>query len=382
MQKAAQAVIIGGGIIGCALAYELARRGMKEILVVEKNYLCSGATGRCGAGIRQQWGTELNATLSRDSVKRFEQMNEELAYDQDIEFKQGGYLMCAYTESVWTQFEKNVELQQRLGIPVQKVTPEEAKEIVPHLNIEGLIGATFCGTDGHANPFHVVDAYYKAAKRLGVVFETYTEVTGIKAAKGRVNAVQTTKGDIVTPLVINATSGAAGLICNMVGFDLPLYAQRHQALVTEPVEHMQDPMVMSLSHRLYCQQVPHGSFVMGVGDPNEPIGQNINSSWEFLEDMARQVTTVLPILKNLRVVRQWGGLYDMSPDANPILDQVPDAQGMWVLAGFSGHGFMVAPQTAVLVAQKITGGECFMPIEKFGLDRFRRGELLIEPAVC
>ncbi|HHT62198.1 MAG: NAD(P)/FAD-dependent oxidoreductase [Bacillota bacterium] len=381
MQKTANTVIIGGGMIGCAMAYELALRGMKDIVVVEKEYLCSGATGRCGAGVRQQWGTETNAILARDSVKRFEQMNEELEYDKDIEFKQGGYLLCAYTEAEWTQFHKNVELQKRLGIPVELVTPEGAREIVPHLNIDGLYGATFCGTDGHANPFHVVDAYAKAARRLGVVFETYTEVTGIKVENGKVKGVETTRGDIATPLVINAANYAAGLICKMVGFDLPLYPQRHQALVTEPVEPMQGPMVISFSRRLYCQQTPHGSFIMGVGDPHEPKDFNINSSWEFLEDVSRQVISVLPILKNIRLVRQWSGLYDMSPDANPILDQVPEVEGMWVLAGFSGHGFMVGPQTAVLVAQKITGEECFMPIERFSLDRFRRGELLLEPSV-
>ncbi|MGI6686017.1 MAG: NAD(P)/FAD-dependent oxidoreductase [Bacillota bacterium] len=381
MQKTANVVIIGGGIIGCGMAYELALRGMKDIVVVEKQYLCSGATGRCGAGVRQQWGTELNAILARDSVKRFEQMNEELDYDLDIEFKQGGYLMCAYTEAEWTQFHKNVDLQKRLGIPVEMVTPEEAREIVPHLNINGLLGATFCGTDGHANPFHVVDAYAKAARRLGVVFETYTEVTGIKVENGKVKGVETTRGDIDAPLVINAANYAAGKICKMVGFDLPLYPQRHQALVTEPVDPIQGPMVISLSHRLYCQQTPHGSFIMGVGDPHEPKDFNINSSWQFLEDVTRQAISVLPILKNIRLVRQWSGLYDMSPDANPILDQVPEVEGLWVLAGFSGHGFMVGPQTAVLVAQKIMGEECFMPIERFGLDRFRKGELLLEPSV-
>ncbi|WP_148134266.1 NAD(P)/FAD-dependent oxidoreductase [Candidatus Formimonas warabiya] len=381
MQKTANAVIIGGGMIGCSLAYELALRGMKDIVVVEKEYLCSGATGRCGAGVRQQWGTETNAILARDSVKRFEQMNEELEYDMDIEFKQGGYLIVAYTEGEWTQFHKNVAVQKSLDIPVEMVTPEGAREIVPHLNIDGLFGATFCQTDGHANPFHVVDAYAKAARRLGVVFETYTEVTGIVAENGKVKTVETTRGNIDAPLVINAANYAAGKVCKMVDFDLPLYPQRHQALVTEPVEPTQGPMVISFSRRLYCQQTPHGSFIMGVGDPHEPKDFNINSSWDFLEDVSRQVLSVLPLLKNLRVVRQWSGLYDMSPDANPILDEVPDVQGMWVLAGFSGHGFMVGPQTSVLVAQKIMGEKCFMPIEKFGLDRFRRGELLLEPSV-
>lgn len=381
MQKTADIVIIGGGITGCALAYELAVRGMKNIVVLEKQYLASGATGRCGAGVRQQWGTETNAILARDSVKRFEGMNEELKYDLDIEFKQGGYLMVAYTPGEWEQYKKNVAVQHSLGIPTKMISPQEAKEIVPHLNTEGLIGATFCQTDGHANPFHVVDAYYKAALRLGVKFETYTTVTDIKRENGRVTGVRTSRGDIDAPLVVNACGYAAGTICKMVGFDLPLYPQRHQALVTEPVEPCQGPMVISLHHRLYCQQTPHGSFIMGVGDPNEPKDFDIHSTWEFLEDVARQATTVLPLLKNLRVVRQWSGLYDMSPDANPIFDQIPEAQGMWVAAGFSGHGFMVGPQTAVLLAQKILGQECFMPIEKFSVDRFRRGELLLEPAV-
>lgn len=381
MQKTAEVVILGGGITGCALAYELAGRGVKDIVVIEKNYLSSGATGRCGAGVRQQWGTETNAILARDSVKRFEGMNEELEYDLDIEFKQGGYLMVAYSESVWEQFGRNVAVQHKLGIPTRMITPLEAREIVPHLNINGLVGATFCQTDGHANPFHVVDAYFKAGLRLGVKYETYTTVTGITRENGKVTGVQTTAGDISTSVVINACGFAAGKICKMVDYDLPLYAQRHQALVTEPVEPCQGPMVISLHHRLYCQQTPHGSFIMGVGDPNEPSDFEMRSSWEFLEDVARQATTVLPLLKNLRVVRQWSGLYDMSPDANPIFDQIPGAEGMWVAAGFSGHGFMVGPQTAVLLAQKILGQECFLPIEKFGLDRFRTGELLLEPAV-
>ena len=309
-------------------------------------------------------------------------MNEELEYDGDIEFKQGGYLMVAYTEKVMEQYRRNIAVQHSLNVPSRIITPQEAKEIVPHLNLEGLIGATFCQTDGHANPFLVVDAYYKAAKRLGVKFATYTTVTGIVRENGQVKTVQTDQGNIDTPIIVNAAGYAAGLICDMVGFELPLYAQRHQCMVTEPVAPCQGPMVMSLSHSLYWQQTPHGSFLGGFGDPNEIKEIDQHSTWDFLEEMAHRLNQVLPIMKNLRVVRQWAGLYDMSPDANPIFDEIPDAKGMWVAAGFSGHGFMVGPMTAVLLTQKIMGQACFMPIEKFGLDRFRRGELLLEPAVC
>ena len=337
MKKSYELAIIGGGIIGCAIAYELALRGMKNIIVLERQYLTFGATGRCGAGVRQQWGTETNAILAKESVKKFERMNEELEYKRDIEFKQKGYLLCAYSEAEWEQFTKNVTLQRRLGIDVKMLDPQGAKEIVPHLNIDGMIGATFCGTDGHANPFYVTEAYAQAAKRLGVTFETFTEVTGIELKDDSTYAVQTTKGNIATPLVVNATGFNAGVISQMIGAELPVYSERHQALVTEPVEALQSPMVISFQHHIYCQQTPHGSFVMGWGDPNEPVSFNVQSSWHFLEEMAQRVTAILPILKKIRLIRQWAGLYDMSSDANPILDEIPGFKGFYVAAGFSGY---------------------------------------------
>ncbi|MFZ7103162.1 MAG: NAD(P)/FAD-dependent oxidoreductase [Peptococcaceae bacterium] len=381
MNNTANIVIIGGGVIGCSLAYQLASRGVRDIVVLEKQYLTSGATGRCGAGVRQQWATETNCLLSKESVKMFENMNEELGFAKDIEFKQKGYLLLAYTNAQWEQFKKNVHLQKKLGIPVEMITPQEAKEIVPHLNTAGLLGATYCNTDGHANPFHVTYAFAEAAKRLGVAIETYTEVTGIKTEKGRVKSVVTTKGEIAAPIVVNCAGAHSGEIAKMVGVDIPIFPERHQALVTEPVETMQDPMVISFNHNIYCQQTPHGSFVMGMGDPNEPQGFNINSSWQFLEEVAKRVVKVLPPLGEIRVVRQWAGLYDMSPDANPIIDELEEAKGMYVVAGFSGHGFMVSPITGVMVAQLILGQKPVLPVELFNLERFSRGEYLLEHSV-
>jgi len=140
MRKSAEVVIIGGGVNGTAIAYELAKRGCTDVVVLEKEYLASGATGRCGAGVRQQWGTEMNLRMSIASVKMFETMNQDLEYDGDIEFKQGGYLLLAYTDAGWEQFQKNVALQRSFGLDVKMCTPAEAKTIVPHLNTDGLIG--------------------------------------------------------------------------------------------------------------------------------------------------------------------------------------------------------------------------------------------------
>ena len=381
MKNAYDVAIIGGGITGCALAFELAKRGRKDVLLIERQYLTSGATGRCGAGIRQQWGTELNATLARDSVRIFEHLEEYTGYSGNCGLNQGGYLIVAYTEGEWKQFQKNVELQRRLGIPVQVLDPEGARGIVPHLNTEGLYGATFCATDGHADPFHCTFAYAKAAERLGVEFATYTEAVGLRTAGGKIVGIETSKGYVEAGTVINACGGDAAVVAKMAGVDVPVEPERHQILITEPVNHVQDPMVISFHYHVYCQQTPHGSFIMGIGDPAEPVSFNIQSSWKFMEDCAAQVTHVLPLLKNIRVVRQWGGLYDMSPDRNPIIDEMEGVAGLHIVAGFSGHGFMVAPKTAVIIAQKLTGETPDIDVNLFSSKRYRTGELLREPSV-
>jgi len=381
MLKTAEVVIIGGGISGCAIAYNLAKKGVKNIVVIEKNYLASGATGRCGAGVRQQWGTEMNCRLSMESIKFFERAKEELDYEFDIEFKQGGYLILASTQKEHDQFAKNVALQKSLGIEVEHITPEEAKKIVPHLNTEGIISATFCNKDGHLNPFHATQAYANAAKRLGVHIYTYTEVTGIDVQNGKVIGVNTNKGYISTNKVVNAAGGYSKLIGDMVGIDLPVYSERHQILVTEPVEPMQGPMVMSFSLNIYCQQTPHGSFIMGLGDPNEAKDLRITSSWDFLDHMSTTCTKLLPKLANLRMVRQWAGLYNMTPDKQPIYGPVKEVEGFYLAIGYSGHGFMLAPMTGLLMAETILGEKTTLPIHMLDKDRFQRGELVLEPSV-
>lgn len=382
MRNRAAVVIIGGGINGVSVAYHLAKFGAKDIVVLEKDFLAAGSTGRCGAGVREQWGTEMNCRLAQASIKKFERMNEELEYDDDIEFKQKGYLILAHTEKEWAQFKKNIELQHSLGIPSRMVTPEEAKEIVPHLNTEGLLAATYCPEDGHINPFKAVDAYAKAARRLGVEILTGVEVTGIRVVGGRITAVETNRGTIDTPIVVNTAGPYSQLVAAMAGIKLPVYSERHQILVTEPVEPLQDPMVMSFSRSFYVQQSPHGSFIMGIGDPNEPRdAYETGHSWQFLEHCAKVVTWHLPVLIKLRVVRQWSGMYNISPDRQPILGPVDEVAGYYQAIGFSGHGFMLGPMTGELLAQCILGLPLTMPIEQLHLNRFAKGELILEPSV-
>ena len=381
MKKAYDIVIVGGGIIGCSIAFELAKRGRKDVLVIEQEYLASGATGRCGAGIRQQWGSVLNAALAAESTHIFESLEEYTGYEGSCGLNQGGYLLVAYTEKEWMQFQANLEVQHSVGIDSYAVDLAGIREIVPHINTEGMLGACFCAKDGHADPFHCTFAYAKGAQRMGVHISTYTKVAGFEVRDGRVRTVKTDKGDVGAQVVINCTGGHAASVAGLAGDELPILPERHQILITEPVAHIMNPMVMSLHRHFYVQQTPHGSVIMGIGDPSEPVSHNINSSWQYLEHSAWLITQTLPAFRNLRVVRQWAGLYDMSPDRSPVISEAGQAKGFITVAGFSGHGFMVAPRTAILVANFLTGMEDSLDIKRFSAERYKTGELLLEPAV-
>jgi len=381
MNKTAEVVIIGGGISGCAIAYNLAKKGVKNIVVLEKDIIGGGATGRCGAGIRQQWGTEMNCRMSKLSCEFFENANEELQYDGDVEFSQHGYLIIASTEKEHEQFKKNIQLQNSLGINSKLLNLDEAKEIIPYLNTDGLISATFHEKDGHLNPFHTTEAFAKAAERLGVKIFKHTEVTGIIVENGKVKGVKTQSGDIATNVVVNAAGGYSQVIAAMAGVDIPTYSERHQILVTEPVEPMLGPMLMSFSLNLYCQQVPHGGIIMGRGDEGEPRDLRVTSGWHFLDEMAKTITKVLPPLRNVRMIRSWAGLYNMTPDKQPILGPVDEVEGFYLAVGFSGHGFMFGPATGILLAENILGEKTTLPIDQLHLNRFKKGELIFEPSV-
>ena len=381
MKNKAEVVIIGGGISGCSIAYNLAKNGLRDIVVLEKNYICSGSTGRCGAGVRMQWGTEMNCKIAKKSIEFYENANEILQYERDVEFKQKGYLLVADTDHEVEQFKKNIEVQHSCGIPSTMLTLEEAKEIVPYLNTDILKGAAYCSKDGFLNPFHTTDAFYRAAKRQGAEFYTFTEATGIKVEKGKVTGVETNKGFISTNIVVNAANGYGKSICDMVGLDVPTYSERHQILVTEPVEPMQDPMVMAFGLNFYIQQSPEGTFIMGRGDENEPKDLRVTSSWQFIEEMAKTIDLVLPPISKLRVIRQWAGLYNMTPDKQPIYDEAENAKGFYIALGFSGHGFMFGPITGIAMSEMIFKEKPTIDVSMLNLNRFKTGRLLLESSV-
>lgn len=380
LKNKASVVVIGGGVVGNSVAYNLAKRGVKDIVLVERSFLASGATGRCGAGVRQQWGTRQNCLLARESMRVFENFKDTLNVDVDIELKQKGYLLLAYSDNELGLFKRNIEVQNSLDIPSKLVTPQEAKDIVPDLNIDKLVGGAFCPTDGHANPFKVTYGYSKAAVNLGVEINKFTEVKKIKTEKGKIIGVQTNRGFIETSKVVDAAGGWSQQIAKMVNVELPVYSERHEILVTESVKPILNPMLMSFSYNIYCQQTPDGSFIMGYGPENEPPGFNTHSSWQFLETMSKKATWLLPPLNKIRILRQWAGLYNISPDKQPIVSKIKDVENFYVACGFSGHGFMIAPSIGVLMADIVTESEFTYDVI-LDIERYKRGEVISEPSV-
>jgi sarcosine oxidase subunit beta len=378
--EAADVVVVGGGILGCAVSYNLARLKVGKVVLLERRFLTSGATGRCGAGFRQQWGTEINCMLARASVRIMSQLGEELDCP-DLEFRQSGYLMLCYTDAQAQQLRANVELQNQLGIPSRMIGPEEARKIVPFLNIRGVKAASFCHEDGHVNPFKLTYAYARAARRLGVDIRQYTPVTALMVERGRVQGVKTPQGPIFAPIVVNAAGAWVSSIARTAGLEHPVEPERHQILVTEPVAPTMGPMVLSFHHSSYCQQVPNGGFLMGYGNPWEPKGFNESSGWQFLEEMAAKITELFPLLGEVRVVRQWAGLYDVSPDGQPIIGPVPELEGYYLAVGCA-KGLMLGPILGRLAAECVTGQPFSLPlVEQLSVDRFRLGMLIPEPAV-
>ncbi|MFW6121976.1 MAG: NAD(P)/FAD-dependent oxidoreductase, partial [Petrotogales bacterium] len=370
MKNRAEVVISGGGVSGCSLAYQLAKREV-DVAVVEKKYLSSGATGSCGAGIRQQWSTRENIELAIKSVKIFEKLGKELGYD--IEFRQGGYLIAIHDNKEMKQAKKNVALQSSLGLKVDILNPEEINDIVPILDVKGMkaIGATFCPADGHANPFNTTFAYANAARKHGAKIYTHTTVNGIETNHKRITEVKTDKGNIKTDTVVNAAGVWSKKIAERIGVKLPNVPFRKEIIATERFRPIFEAMVISFKDGIYFSQQKEGQIVGGIPTPEERGGYKTMPTFEFIQHMAKTLTMYAPVLKHINVLRHWTGFYDVTPDARPILGEVEEIKGFIQCNGFSGHGFMLSPMVSQTLADFIADDKSSTILKSLKLDRFK-----------
>jgi sarcosine oxidase subunit beta len=376
----ADVVIIGGGVNGCSLAYQLAKRDINVILC-EKGHLCSGATGRCGAGIRQQWSTRENTELAIKSIKIFEQLEKELG--QEIGLRQGWYLIIVHDESDMKQAKKNVDMQNSLGLDVSILTSDEIEDVVPILDVKGMnaVGATFCPSDGHVDPFKTTHAYAQAALNHGAKLYKFTKVLDIKKKKNRIDSVLTDRGKISTDFVVNAAGAWSKQIAEMVDVKLPNKPFRKEILVTERVKPLFKSMVISFKDGIYFSQQEEGQVLGGIPIPNEKPGYLTEPTFDFLHHMAKTLARYAPPLKHVNVIRQWAGYYDVTPDARPIIGETEKIKGFIQCNGFSGHGFMLSPMVTKILTEYIVDGRTSRILERLNLSRFKGKKISREISV-
>jgi len=387
MRDEAAVVVIGAGIMGLSVAYHLAERGVTSVTVVDKGYLCGGASGRNGGGVRAQWSSEANVQLMLESMR----MCREFAARMKINvwLRQGGYLFLARTPALRRTLEASVALQNDCGLPTRMLTPGEARAIVPELDTSGVDAASYNPDDGVVFPWPFVWGYAQAARARGVEVATWHEVVGFDTAGGRIEGVRvrrsgppgTAPGEtrtIRTSKVVNAAGAWSPEVARMLGVLLPNRPHRHEICSTEPLKPWIRPLVADLSDGLYFSQSTRGEIVGGVGNEYVPAGLDQGSSHAFLGKYARSLVRACPVLARVKVLRQWAGCYDLTPDANPICGPVDGVEHFYQASGFMGHGFMMAPAFGKLLADLVAGGQLIPLIGRWSLRRFKEGKLLSE----
>ncbi|MBE7552851.1 MAG: FAD-binding oxidoreductase [Anaerolineales bacterium] len=379
LPKQAQIVIIGGGVMGASTAYHLARRGCREVVLLERSPVFgSGATGKCAGGIRYQFSTEVNIRLSQLSLPMLERFEEETG--QALHLQWPGYLFLLTSEAEIEQARRTVALQHRLGVLTEWLSGDEVRRWLPQLAAEDVLVATFYAREGLADPHGVVNGYIQAGRRLGVQALTDTSVTGIEVQAGRVAAVQTSRGRITCEVVVNAAGPWSAVVSGMVNVPLPVTPIRRQLLTTTPLPEIPPnfPVVIDLAQGLGFHREGEG-LLTGMSNPDEPPGfdESVDEDWELVHLEA--AIKRLPLLAGAGRLAHWAGLYEMTPDHHPIYGPVSGLAGYYLVTGFSGHGFMHGPISGLLLAEIILDGRATtLNVSMLDYERFSQNRLIRE----
>ena len=378
LPKTADFVVVGGGVMGASIAYHLAERGARDIVLIEKEaFFGTGATGRCAGGVRYQFATEINVRLSQESLPVLEQFEEE--FHQVIDFQRYGYLFLLTRESDITTFQHNIGIQHNLGVGTEWLDGDEIRHRLPVMRLDDVLAGTYNGDEGTVDPNGVVMGYINAAKGLGALTHTDVTVTDINVVNKRITSIETDQGTITTPAVVNAAGPWAAIIGQMAGVPIPITPVRRQWLTTTPLPEISNdfPFVIDFAQSLYFHREGQG-LLTGMSNPDEEPGfdQSVDPDWELTHMEA--ATARLPILEKAGLVSRVAGLYEVTPDAHPIYGKTP-VEGFYICSGFSGHGFMHAPISGKLLAEIILDGKTSsLDVDMLDLARFEDGRLIHE----
>ncbi len=370
----ADVVIVGGGCIGASVAFHLARLGITDVVLLEReSQLGTASTGRNAGGVRHQFSHEANVRLSIESIRMFEQFNDVVG--SPIDFHQDGYLFLLSGDADVSAFRDAREMQQRLGVAVDWLNAAEAARLIPGLVTDGIAAATFCARDGISDPNGVTMGFASAAKRHGVEIRKSTEVTGIDVDARGVCGVRTANGVIETRVVVNAAGAWAGKIAEMAGAPLPIWPLRRHIFIAAPPAagwgFDARTLVIDFATSFYFHR-EGANLLFGMGDPSELPGFDTTVNWQVLERIAPVAARRLPALSEASIAKAWAGLYEMTPDAMPVIGRA-GIDGLFAIAGFSGHGFQHSPASGRILADVIAGRDPDFDLSPFSYERFSSG---------
>ena len=376
MKKTADVIIIGGGINGCATAYYLAKRGIKDVLVLEADdSIGHGGSSRNGGGVRQSGRDVRELPYAMYAVNNmWPTLSEELGVD--VEYYQRGNLRLGKTEAHLKKLETLASNARSVGLDMHVIDGKEVKEICPHLSDE-VIGASWCPTDGHANPMKTTLAFYTRSLELGARYITGAKVKAIEKVKGKARKVILTTGEVFEgETIILAAGYESRFIARTVGIDVPMTKFFEECLVTEMQPHMFDIMLGTAGADFYGHQAKHGSFVFGsdcgyeeVTDMTDPSKLITNAM--TLSASCRAIMGYVPALKDAKIVRSWCGWLDNAFDGVPFISKVDEAEGLILACGFTGHGFGTAPAVGLMLSQMVAGEDTVVDITPLRYDRFK-----------
>ncbi len=379
MKLNAEVVVIGGGIMGASTAYHLARRGCTDVVLLESAEMFGlGSTGLNAGGVRYQFATAVNVELSKISFGMMERFAEEM--DQEIALRRCGYLFLLDSEPDVVQFKMNVELQNSLGVPSRIIGVDEVAKLAPEVNLDGIVAGSWCPLDGLVDPNGLLQGYVSHARRLGVTLYTNTPATAIHIENGRVTGVTTKDGHIATANVVIAAGPWSGLVGDLAGIELPVVPIKRQIAVTSEIPNLRPdfPFVIDFSKSLYFHKEGRGILTGKSRNDQEPgFDTTVDEDWRLrhLEEAMER----LPLLADAEISAEWAGLYEVTPDDQAILGKLPQAEGLFSCAGFSGHGLMHGPAAGLVLAEEILDGRAHtVDIDPLRYDRFTAGAAIAE----
>lgn len=373
MKKQYDAIVIGGGIAGLATAFNLAKMKFGDILILEKElFIGSGSTAKCAGGIRAQFSSKVNIEVSMKSIEVFEHF-EEITGEPAL-YDQVGYMFVLTDPATVEPYMNALELQRSLGMDVKIFGPDDVTRIAPPVRTDDIIKATFHQRDGLGDPHEYLQGYFRACKRLGVDVMIETPATGIVVQGGKITTVKTPKGNIATPLVVNAAGPYARQIGDMAGVAVPVDPYRRQIVTSGELDFIPAtmPMVVDVSSGLYCHKESKG-LLMGWADPNVKPAFDESQDPDYNDTILMKALDRIPQMETAEVANSWAGLYETTPDHHAIVGFADTVKGFFIVGGFSGHGFMHAPGAGIVAAELIAGQTPCIDVSRLALSRFVGG---------